>query len=91
MNFEWDPEKAAANKRKHGISFEEAATVFADPLSATYYDPAHSVGESRYITVGMSRSGRLLFVAHTDRGEIIRIISARLATRRERKQHEEGT
>ena len=91
MNFEWDPEKAAANQTKHGISFEEAATVFGDPLSATYYDPAHSVGESRYITIGMSRSGRLLFIAHTDRAENIRIISARQATRRERKQHEEGT
>ena len=89
MNFEWDPEKAARNLGKHGISFEEAATVFGDPLSITYYDPAHSVGESRYITLGMSRSGRLLIVAHTDRGENIRIISARQTTQRERKQHEE--
>ena len=91
MTFEWDPEKAARNLRKHGVSFEEAATVFGDPLSTTYYDPAHSMGESRYITVGMSRSGRLLIVAHTDRGENIRIISARQTTRRERKQHEEDT
>jgi len=91
VNFEWDPEKAARNLGKHGISFEEAATVFGDPLSTTYYDPVHSVGESRYITVGMSRSGRLLIVAHTDRGEKIRIISARQTTRRERNQHEEGT
>ena len=91
MNFEWDPEKAARNLAKHGVSFEEAATVFGDPLSTTYYDPAHSVGESRYVTVGISRSGRLLIVAHTDRGENIRIISARQTTRRERKQHEEDT
>ena len=91
MNFEWDPEKAARNLRKHGVSFEEAATVFGDPLATTYYDPDHSVAESRYITVGISRSGRLLIVAHTDRGENIRIISARRTTRRERKQHEEDT
>jgi len=91
VNFEWDVEKAATNLRKHRVSFEEAATVFGFPLAATYYDPAHSTGESRYITVGMSRSGRLLLVAHTDRGENIRIISARQATRRERKQYEEST
>ncbi len=90
VNFEWDAQKAASNLRKHRVSFEEAATVFGDPLSATYYDPAHSAGESRYITIGVSGSGRLVVVAHTDRGENTRIISARHATRRERKQYEEG-
>ena len=91
MNFEWDPEKANTNLRKHGVTFQEAATVFEDVLSMTYYDPDHSQDESRYITVGMSRSRRLLIVAHTDRGENIRIISGRKTTRRERKQYEEGT
>jgi len=90
VNFEWETEKAATNLRKHRVSFEEATTAFGDPLSATYYDPAHSVGESRYITIGLSRSGRLLVIAHTDRGENIRIISARQATRREIRQHEKA-
>jgi hypothetical protein len=91
VNFEWGPEKAAANVRKHGVSFQEAATVFADPLSLTYYDPDHSSEESRYLTVGLSRARRLLIIAHTDRGANIRIISARKATRREIRQYEEGT
>lgn len=91
MNFEWDRQKAAFNLRKHGVSFEEAATVFADPLSVTYYDPDRSAGESRFITIGTSGSARLLIVAHTDRGENTRIISARRTTRREREQYEEGT
>jgi uncharacterized protein len=91
VNFEWDTQKAALNLRKHGVSFEDAASVFADPLSVTYYDPDHSEAESRFITVGMSRSVRILIVAHTDRGESTRIISARPTTRRERKQYEEGT
>jgi uncharacterized protein len=90
VEFEWDVQKAANNLRKHGVSFEEAATVFGDPLSVTYYDPDHSIAESRYIIVGMSRSGRLLIVAHTDREENIRIISARQTTARERKQYEES-
>jgi uncharacterized protein len=90
VEFEWDVQKAANNLRKHGVSFEEAATVFGDPLSVTYYDPDHSIAESRYIIVGMSRAGRLLIVAHSDRGENIRIISARQTTARERKQYEEN-
>lgn len=90
MRFEWDPEKAGENVLHHGVSFEEASTVFFDPLSATGIDPDHSIGEGRYITFGLSSAGRLLVVAHTDRGEIIRIISARELTRAERKLYEEG-
>lgn len=89
MNFEWDPHKAAQSWRKYGVSFHEAATVFADPLALTYHDPDHSVVEQRFITVGMSNAGRLLIVAHADRGENIRIISARKTTSREREQYEE--
>ena len=89
MNFEWDPEKATRNRRKHGVSFHEAATVFADPLAVTYHDPDHSISEERFITVGMSRTDRVLLVAHSDRGENIRIISARKTTVQERKHYEE--
>lgn len=89
MNFEWDPRKAAQNLRKHGVSFQEAATIFGDPLSVTYQDPDHSTAEQRFITVGMSSVGRILLVAHADRGESIRITSARKATRHERKHYEE--
>ncbi len=89
MQFEWDADKAAENLLAHGVSFEEASTVFFDPLSATGADPDHSVGEARFITFGISSSGRLLVVAHTNRGEVIRIISARVATRGERKIYEE--
>jgi len=85
LRFEWDPEKAESNLVKHQVSFSEAATVFGDPLSMTFCDPDHSVNEERYITIGLSRSGQLLIVAHTDRGDNIRIISARRATRRERR------
>lgn len=88
MRFEWDREKAKRNLRKHRVSFEEAATVFYDPLSATFDDPEHSIDERRFITVGYSSRGRLLVVSHTERGEVLRIISARLATARERKRHE---
>ena len=87
--FEWDKRKATGNVRKHGVSFEEAATVFGDDLSITIPDPGHSVGEQRYLTVGFSEDGRLVVVAHADRGDTIRIISARKATRREKKQYEE--
>ena len=80
MNFEWDPDKATQNRRMHRVSFHEAATVFADPLAVTYHDPDHSISEERFITVGMSRVGRVLIVAHSDRGENIRIISARKTT-----------
>ena len=89
MNFEWDPRKATQNRRKHAVSFHEAATVFGDSLSLTYPDPDHSAAEQRFITVGMSDAGRLLIVAHADRGENIRIISARQTTLRERRHYEE--
>jgi uncharacterized DUF497 family protein len=89
MNFEWNAEKATANLRKHGVSFDEAAGTLADPLAVTYDDPDHSTEEQRYITVGISLSGRLVVVAHTDRGKNIRIISARCATPRERRKYEE--
>ena len=88
MRFEWDPEKAKQNLKKHGVSFEEALTVFYDSLSATFDDPDHSVDEYREITVGSSSRERLLVVAHTEREESIRIISARPATAHERKKHE---
>ena len=90
MRFEWDPAKAAENLAKHGVSFEEAATVFRDALSATGSDPDHSFGEERFITFGVSTGGRLLVIAHTERGDTIRIISARPATPGERKIYEEG-
>lgn len=90
MQFEWDPAKAAENLEKHGVSFEEAATIFRDTLSATGPDPDHSTGEERFVTFGVSTSGRLLLVGHTERGDIIRIITARLATSGERKIYEEG-
>ena len=90
MRFEWNALKAAANLRKHGISFGEAASVFYDPLSATGDGPDHSLEERRFVTFGMSSSGRLLVVAHLEQDDAIRIISARLATRAERKLYEEG-
>lgn len=87
--FEWDPKKAIANLLKHDVSFEEAETVFSDPLSLTVHDPKHSIGENRYIITGFSILGRQIVVAHTDRGDRIRIISARLATRSERRKYEQ--
>jgi uncharacterized DUF497 family protein len=90
VNFEWDLDKAAQNRRKHGVSFHEAATVFGDPLAMTYYDPDHSTTEQRFITVGLSSTGRMLIVAHADRGENVRIISTRKTTRRERRHYEEN-
>ena len=90
MDFEWDPDKAAANLRKHGVSFEEATTVFQDNLSLTGADPDHSADEARFVTFGLSGRGRLLVVAHTARGKRIRLISARAATRPERKLYEES-
>ena len=90
LEFEWDPDKAASNAAKHGVTFEEAATVLGDPLSLTVYDPDHSLDEDRYITMGTSMDGRLLLVSHTDRDDRIRIISARVATKRERKAYENG-
>jgi len=88
MQFEWDREKAKKNLGKHKVSFDEAVTVFYDPLSATFNDPDHSIGEQRLITIGYSPHSRLLVVSHTERGKIIRIISARPATALERKRHE---
>jgi uncharacterized DUF497 family protein len=90
VRFEWNALKAAANLRKHGISFDEAASVFFDPLSATGDDPDHSLEERRFVTFGMSSSGRLLVVAHAQNDDAIRIITARHATRAERKLYEEG-
>ena len=91
MKFEWDPRKATANASKHGISFGEAATVLGDPLGRTVSDPDHSSAEDRYITVGRSNRARLLIVSHTERGDRVRIISARELTRRERKAYEDET
>ena len=88
MRFQWDRVKAKTNKIKHRITFDEAVTIFYDPLSATFQDPDHSIGESRFITIGISSRGRLLVVSHTDEEEVIRIISARSATSHERKPHE---
>ncbi|MCC3404412.1 MAG: BrnT family toxin [Microcoleus sp. PH2017_29_MFU_D_A] len=90
MNFEWDENKAARNLSKHGVSFEEAKTVFDDPLYVDFYDPDHSDEEDRYIIVGESRRGRLLIVSYTERGKTIRLISAREVTRKEREVYEEG-
>jgi len=90
MEFEWDSNKAKLNLEKHGISFHEAATVLNDPLSFTFPDPAHSRGENRYVIIGTSQFGQLLVVAHTDRGNKVRIISARKATSREKRFYEEG-
>lgn len=90
MDFEWNESKSASNERKHGVAFTEAMTVFADPLSLTGYDPDHSEVEDRYVTMGTSLAGRLLLVCHTERGTAIRIISAREATHRERKDYEDG-
>jgi len=90
MEFEWDPEKAAHNLAKHGVSFHKAGTVFGDPLAITFSDPDHSEEEDRFLTFGHSSEGHLLVVSHTDRGQSTRIISARRATRKERKIYEEG-
>ena len=90
MRFEWNANKAATNLRKHGVSFDEAASVFFDSLSATGDDPDHSLDEKRFVTFGMSSSGHLLAVAHALHDDVIRIISARHATRAERKLYEEG-
>ncbi len=89
LRFVWDRDKAAANLRKHGVDFHEAATAFGDPLSITIADPEHSIGEERWLLVGQSLAGRLVVVAHTERGDEIRIINARPATRRERQTYEE--
>ena len=90
MKFEWDPHKAGINFRKHGVSFDEAGSVFLDRLALSGPDPEHSVGESRYITFGISSLNRLLSVSHAYRPGAIRIISARRVTRGERRLYEEG-
>ena len=90
MKFSWDPKKAAANLKKHRVSFEEASTVFHDVLSITGSDPEHSAEEHRFVTFGSSNQGRLVVVAHADEGETIRMISARLVTMQERRIYEEG-
>jgi len=90
LNFEWDANKAKSNLRKHGISFEEACTVFGDQRSLTIPDPVHSETENRFITVGTSHRGKFLVVVHTEKGDNIRIISARIASRRERRTYEES-
>lgn len=87
--FEWDEEKNRNNQRKHSVSFDEASTIFGDPLSVTIDDPRHSTREQRWITLGYSAKHRLLVVVHSDRGSRIRIVSARLATRSERRMYEE--
>ena len=90
LRFGWDNRKAGSNLRAHGVSFREATTVFADPLSITISDPDHSTAEVRFIDIGVSYLGRLLVVSYTERGDRIRLISARLATRNERRQYEEA-
>lgn len=88
IEFEWDPEKAKANLLNHRLGFAEAATVFRDPLAVTVFDPDHSDSEDRFLTIGLSDRDRAVIVAHTDRGERIRIVSARELTRSERKDYE---
>ncbi|MGV0027228.1 BrnT family toxin [Phormidesmis priestleyi] len=90
MKFDWDKSKAARNLSKHGVSFEEAETVFHNPLYIDFYDPDHSEDEERYLTVGESNRGRLLIVSYTERGDSVRLISAREVTQTEREAYEEG-
>ena len=90
MKFEWDPEKAALNAAKHGVSFEEAISIFGDPLATTVPDPDHSESEERFLTTGLSTIGRILIVWHTNRSEISRIIGARETTSHERRIYESG-
>ena len=90
MKIKWDPRKAKSNLKKHGVSFEEAATALSDPMAATGADPDHSITEGRYVTFGVSEKGRLVVVSHTEKDETIRIISARKASKGERELYEEG-
>lgn len=89
-NFEWDDEKARQNFSKHEVDFDEASSIFDDPLFITFLDEEHSVEEERYLTIGLSKRGRLLLAAHTERNDLIRIISARKATKNEEKFYEEA-
>lgn len=88
VKFEWDRKKAGSNLEKHGVSFEEGSSVFGDPLAGTIPDPLHAAGEARFVTMGHSDAGRLVVVVHADRGERVRLISARPATPAERKRYE---
>lgn len=90
LRFEWDSRKALLNKRKHQVTFEESSTIFGDPLSITIPDSAHSIGEDRFITIGTSANNKLIVVVHTDRDDIIRVISARKAAASERRQYKQG-
>lgn len=90
FEFAWDPEKAEANRKKHGVSFEEACTAFFDPLHVVIEDPRHSLTEERFVLFGRSSAGRLLAVMHTDRGDQVRLVSARSALPKERRQYEQG-
>ena len=91
MKFQWDPRKATRNLARHGVAFWEASTVFGDPLASTILDPDHSVEEVRLLTVGRSAAGRLVVVSHTERDDEVRLISARLATRGEKKKYEQDS
>jgi uncharacterized DUF497 family protein len=91
VDYEWDPEKDRINREKHGVSFAEASTVFLDPLHVTVLDDRHSIGEFRFRTIGRTATNRLVVVAHTDREERMRIITAREATPRERRHYEQST
>lgn len=88
LRFEWDPNKAKENHEIHDVSFDEASTTFRDPLSLAIYDPLHSEEEERFVLIGNSHKERLLVVVHTERGDYIRLISARKASKKERKQYE---
>jgi len=90
LTFEWDDAKAAANLRKHGVRFDEAITVFLDPNALTVFDGRHSSDEDRYLTIGFSAAGRLVIVSHTDRGKVVRIISARKPTKAETDEYVTG-
>ncbi len=90
LSFEWDPNKASRNQTVHGVSFDEASTVFRDPLSRTIEDPLHSDMETRFVLIGQSHKSRILVVVHTERGDRIRIITARSATKKERSKYEEN-
>src|SRR5690349_1345743 len=90
VGYEWDQEKAASNLKKHEVSFEEAATVFDDPLYIDFYDPDHSIEEHRYLIMGQSTAGRLLIVSYTEKDDVVRLINAREVTSAERRAYEEG-
>ncbi|MBT4069182.1 MAG: BrnT family toxin [Candidatus Marinimicrobia bacterium] len=89
MIFEWDQDKAENNIKNHSLSFKEASTVFGDPLAITFDDHDHSIGEYRFLTFGSTNTGKLVVVSYTERGETVRLISARLVTKQERKIYEE--